>query len=52
MPTGFAVAARLLQSSPHRWLPGRISVPPFAALKASTAAMVESEIIGRGRGTV
>jgi hypothetical protein len=45
-------AAFCRQSSPHRWLPGMISVPPFSAVKASTAAMVEIEIIRRGRGTV
>src|SRR6185436_18570516 len=50
--TGLAAAARARQSSPHRWLPGMISVPQFSAVTASTAAMVEIEIIGRGRGTV
>ena len=37
-----------LQSAPQRWLPANTSVAPFSCVNASTAAMVESEIIGRG----
>lgn len=36
----------------QRWLPVTTSVPPLSAVKASTATIVESEIIGLGRGTV
>ena len=39
-------------ASPQRWLPGMTCVPPFSSSKASTATMVDSDTIGRGRGSV
>ena len=47
-PVNEYISAR--RASSHRWLPGITLVAPLASVNASTATIVESEIIGRGCG--